>query len=81
MIEIRVLNVEYRGKTAHVRCFRLAWDKDRNVSLKPITAWPNVACQCCHHPSTIMIKFDGTGWVCQRCLFQYLADKFHQSGT
>ena len=81
MIEIRVQLIEYVANVmadARVRSFALSWDRDGNISRKFVYSSPEEVCHCCKKTTTIMLRFERSGWVCQRCLFTFLAEELHE---
>ena len=80
-LQIRVLNVQYSGNlidAARVRAFSLSWDCEGNISRQFTKNLPDDACKCCGKTTSIMIALDASDYVCQRCLFDVLAEELHE---
>ena len=80
-LEIRVAHVQYEAnvvKAARVRSFALSWDADGKLSRRFVKSCSEDACKCCGKSSSIMIALDGSGYICQRCLFAFLAEELHE---
>lgn len=76
-----MVNVQYSGNVidgARVRAFALSWDADGKVSKRMVKNTPEDCCKCCGKTTSIMVALDGAGYVCQRCLFTFLAEELHE---
>lgn len=78
MMKIRVARVIYGGKYVNgvrLRAFEFAVSDDGILSGQFLSSLDDERCCKCDRPSVVMLNLDGCGYVCDRCLFDYLPEE------